>query len=126
MMDENKQINRGLWVLPVLFAVLISAPLLGTFFHWDFYPLQNENRPMADAPQFAEAAPSQWPEQIDAWFSDHFGFRNTFIRRYNAISRDWFDRQPERVVMTDKGWLFTSSDGAMADFMGLRVLSDHE
>lgn len=110
----------------LLFALLIGVPMLGTFFRWDFYPPQTENRPMAEFPGFGKLPASEWPGKTEAWFQDHFGFRNTFIRRYNGIRRDWFALQPDSVVMNEKGWLFTTSDGAMADFMGLRILSDEE
>lgn len=118
--------RRFAWGLSMLFILLIWFPLAGTFFGWDFYPSQNENRPIVGAPDFKTLPLEQWPEQTAAWFKDHFGFRNTFIRRYNGITRDWFKRQPDCVVMSDTGWLFTTSDGAMADFMGVRVLSEEE
>jgi hypothetical protein len=125
-MGEKEQARGASWPFTILFVFLISAPLIGTFMHWDFYPLQNENRPIAQIPRYTDLPVLQWPEKTTGWFNDHFGFRNTFIRRYNAISRDWFARQPNSVVISDTGWLFTSLDGALADFMGLRILSEDE
>ena len=123
--DEHARSASG-WPLILFFVFLISAPCIGTFLHWDFYPLQNENRPMAKFPLYSRLALADWPEKTTEWFDDHFGFRNTFIRRYNGVIRDWFDRRPNSVVVSDTGWLFTSLDGALADFMGLRVLSAEE
>jgi len=125
-MKNSRQIKPAYWLPILLFVLLITAPFLGTFFKWDFYPPQAENRPMAKKPVFRELPFAQWPEKITAWFEDHFGFRSTFIRRYNGISRDWFARQPSSVIVTAKGWLFTTSEGVMSDFMGLRVLSKDE
>ncbi|MDA3926444.1 MAG: hypothetical protein PF904_17275 [Kiritimatiellae bacterium] len=107
----------------LVFIFLIATPFLGTIFRWDFYSFQAENRPLAERPDLLKTPFVQWPDKITAWFEDHFGLRNTFIRRYNGISRDWFARQPNSVIMSDKGWLFITKNGAIADFMGIKVLS---
>ncbi len=109
--------------ITILFALLIGAPFLGTFFGWDFYPPEDENRRMAERPNFQSLPLAAWPEKTEAYYKDHFGFRNTLIRRHRTLMDDVFDRQSDRALEGLNGWLFLKDNGNISDFRGLRKLS---
>ncbi len=121
--NRNNVLLNVVWIL--IFITLISLPLIGTIFHWDFYSLQDENRPMADFPSFSSLPIKQWPKGIEKYYADHFGFRNTFIRRYNRTMEKIFNKPPERVMVGESGWLFLSEANVMTDFMGYIKLDEN-
>jgi hypothetical protein len=88
---------------------------------WDFYPYQGENRNLAEFPNISETPANKLPEDITSWFDDHFGFRNTFIRRYNRFMDKNFSIKRSGVVTGNDGWLFL--DETVRDFMGYEKLS---
>jgi hypothetical protein len=112
--------------LTIVFVLLIFIPCIGTVFHWDFYPLQGENRPLAERPVWGTVPVAQYPEKFEAWFCDHFGFRNTFIRRYNRTIRELFKIQSPQVIFGQDDWLFYNKDSIMKDFLGYHKLSDKD
>jgi len=101
-----------------LFIALLFGCLLGSIFHWDFYEQQEENRKLAEFPLLAETPITAWPEKFEAYFNDHFGFRNTFIRRHNRLLRK-IGRDP-RVLRSEDGWLFLNMSTIMMDYLGER------
>lgn len=112
--------------MTVLFVLLIGLPMIGTFFAWDFYPAEDENRRMAEFPRFGNLPLSEWPEKTEAWFKDHFGFRNTFIRRQRKMMEELFGRISDRALEGLNGWLYLKDNGNISDFLGLRKLSDEK
>jgi len=111
-------------LLTGFFIGLLAVCLLGSIFHWDFYEVQGENRRLADFPDFAKISISTWPENFEAWFNDHFGFRNTFIRRYNRMLRPL--GRDDRVVHGENDWLYYNRDVIFKDFLGYRKPSADE
>lgn len=106
-------------VLIIVFAIVLLACLLGTFFNWDFYEPESENRQLADAPDFRHTPFRDWPAELEAYFNDHFGFRNTFIRRYRKIMRS-AGITDYRVIYGRDDWLYLNDEAIMQDFIGTR------
>ncbi len=126
-MNNKKQQKKTDWLLSVVFVGLITLPFFGSFFGWDFYPQQNENRKMASFPDIKNSALEELPDELTAYCDDHFGFRNTFIRRYQKIQKDVFNQGISKVLKgKTPGWFFYKKGEAVADFMGLRQLSDED
>lgn len=126
-MDNNsrRMVGRSGGIV-ILFALLIGVPCVGTFFGWDFYPAEDENRRLAEFPRFGKLPLEQWPEKIEAYYKDHFGFRNTFIRRQRKMMEELFDRTSDRAMEGLNGWLYLKDNGNISDFLGLRKLSDEK
>ena len=72
-------------VLVLLFFAGVITPCLGTILRLQTGGIAGENRPMARRPSFA-VGPRQLPRQIDAWFNDHFGFRNLLVEARGLIA----------------------------------------
>ncbi len=111
-------------LLTVFFTGLLAACLLGSIFHWDFYEVQGENRRLTEFPDFAQIPLDVWSGKFEAWFNDHFGFRNTFIRRYNRMLRPL--GRDDRVVHGENEWLYYNRDVIFKDFLGYRQPSADE
>jgi hypothetical protein len=106
---------------------MISLPFLGSFFSWDFYPQQNENRKMAAFPSIQKTTVESLPQLLENYYNDHFGFRNTFIRRHQKMEKQLFNRGTSKVVKgKTPGWFFYKKAGTIADFVGNRQLSQEE
>lgn len=104
-MKDKKQIFNIIFV--VLFFVISVIPLI---FFSDKQPLiGNENR--------AEK------KDVDAYFSQNFGFRNNLVYAGNMLKKLAFKTSGQSdVIIGEDGWLFYAS--ALEDFLGTNMLSD--
>ena len=78
MQTQNKKIHG---IIAGCFILLIGLPFLGSVFDWDLYPPQNENRNLAEFPNLEKTTVETLPEEMEQYYNDHFGFRNTLIRQ---------------------------------------------
>jgi alginate O-acetyltransferase complex protein AlgJ len=99
--------------LVALFALLIYLPAVDMFFGLDRTPAPTEKRKYADKPELAW----QWrtflnfPRMYEAYFNDHFGYRNWLIHNYNDFQVQRLGTVPSPDVIKGKsGWLFYSGD----------------
>ena len=100
-------------VLSILFCGLIALPFIGTLFQWDLYPYLGENRVLS-APPKKTTPVEDLPTVFEAYYADHFGFRNTLIRRYQKL----YGKTSSKVLFGEDGWLFLES--SVKDYLGLR------
>lgn len=105
-------------LLITVFVVVLFGILLGSHFKWDFYEMQNENRRLAEFPNFDEIALEDWPSAFEPYFNDHFGFRNTFIRKHNRLMKK--AGKSTRVINGSDGWLYYNTSDIIKDFIGYR------
>ncbi len=102
-------------LLAFIFFAFLAACLAGTVFKWDFYELQ-ENRKLALAPDFKQLQIDDWPKAFEAYFDDHFGFRNTFIHRHGRLLKKL--RKSDKVLYGKNDWLFFTNDNMIQDYIG--------
>ena len=119
-------------LLAGIFAVLIAAPGLATFL-----PRKpsatggGEHRQLAPSPTWAwrKEVMLAFPRGFDAWFQDHFGFRDAFIRAHALLMYKVLHTTPSaRVMLGREKYLFYNGaaikDGdPIADYRGHRPLS---
>ena len=119
-------------LLAGIFAVLITAPGLVTFL-----PRKpsaaggGEHRQLAPSPTWAwrKEAMLAFPRGFDAWFQDHFGFRDAFIRAHALLMYKVLHTTPSaRVMLGRDKYLFYNGaaikDGdPIADYRGHRPLT---
>jgi hypothetical protein len=123
-------VRRFINLLVVLgFAAGIATPLLANLRGQDGADAEVENRALAPFPTLAAVDPkdghprSTWTAitaylpGLDAWFSDHFGFR-AWLVRWQAESRYFgLGVSPTSAVVKGRNhWLFYADDGGMDDF----------
>ncbi|MHC5065571.1 MAG: alginate O-acetyltransferase AlgX-related protein [Planctomycetota bacterium] len=112
-------------VLAATFLLFLTIPFVGTFFSWDFYGLQENRRP-SPLPDVAETSLEELPDALDAYYKDHFGFRNYLIRRWNRLLRR-IDRQlVRRVVEGRDDWFFFGQPEVIHDILGLAETSERD
>jgi len=129
-------------VLIVVFALAISLPLIGFFAGWNPDAGLKELRVPASAPGWAldSASLRSFPARSEAYFLDHFGFRDHLIRLNNAAlmlglndsphtARDriadaqFHDPLGRFILLGRDRWLFYFPPRVSSDWRGLRPLS---
>jgi alginate O-acetyltransferase complex protein AlgJ len=98
-------------VLSGLFLLGIWLPTLDGFFQWDHSPQPNENRRLAQIPEFRPQLPRsrEFFVGLEAYFSDHFGFRKQLIHWNHQWRFKWFRESRTSLVIEGKnGWHFYS------------------
>ena len=78
------------------FLYMIYAPLIMTDFSTQTVWSSTEKRRLAERPAL-DLRPGTlvtFPSRFEAYFNDHFGYRNLFIRRYNRIMKKYFAKSP--------------------------------
>src|ERR1043165_2458479 len=109
------------------FVGLLWMPLVDWCFHLDHSPVPNENRALAQSPSFsvAFANPREFFSQCEAYYRDHFGFRNRLVRWSNRWKNRWFKESTLSAVTTGaQGWLFFTGDYMLDNYLGQKHLSD--
>jgi hypothetical protein len=97
------------------------------FFHLDGSRAPGENRLPAPRPQLRELRAGHWRQFLagsEAYFNDHFGFRNKLIRWFqNWKIGIYHDRSVYRVVTGPNHWLFTGEQQMVEHYLGILKLT---
>ena len=107
--------------------VTICLPLVGSVLGWDITKNLGEKRLLAECPVFGQDPIKAIPEKFEAFYSDHFGFRNGLIKGHNWIRYRFFKGSSMGKVLFGKdNWLFLTKDGIIPDFLGQNPLTQQE
>lgn len=115
--------------LIVAFFVFLWLPTADTFLHLDPTPTMQENRAPATFPKFKPdlAAVHDFMTGMEAYFGDHFGFRNRLVTWEHHWKWQIFRTSKINYVLLGKsGWLFFSGGLMVDDVMGNRPFSERE
>ncbi len=128
---DRRQRVSGLagMVLVGIFLALIFAPLVKMAFSEKTYFSSAEKRRLAEPPElkFDWQSLRKFFPGFEAYFNDHFGYRETFIRGYNRILYKYFAKSPVPDVLFGKdGWLFVTKNKVIEDYLGFTPLSPAE
>jgi alginate O-acetyltransferase complex protein AlgJ len=110
-------------VLVGIFAFLLWLPTFDSFLHLDKAPTPNEKRAPAKFPAFAATFDGlrTFLAGLEAYYSDHFGFRKRLIRWEHRWKRDLFKESTLSDVMIGRdGFLFYAGDNMIEDFRGTK------
>lgn len=109
-----EKIRNGVSILLIAaFLALIWLPTLDSFFGLDKAPTPNEKRAPAKFPEFNASVEGirQFLAGLEAYYSDHFGFRKRLIRWEHRWKRGLFKESTLSDVMIGRdGWLFYAGD----------------
>ena len=92
-----------------LFVGVLWLPMLDTLFHWDSTAQVDENRYLAPfpTPPRGLGAARTFISGLDAYYTDHFGFRKRLIFWAQRWKRQWFrEMWQSQVIIGKEGWLF--------------------
>ena len=116
-------------VLIGVFFILIFAPLIKMMASERIYFSSAEKRRLSEPPEIRldwEHIHNFFPK-FEAFYNDHFGYRETFIRAYNRILQKYFGKSPvPDVVFGKDGWLFLTKNKIIEDYLGFEPLSSEE
>ena len=114
-------------LLVVLFLGILVTPLAGVLSGIDGADKDAENRTLAAFPTF-ELSPGgvrRYLTGLDAWYTDHFAFRNTLVKAYGISRYLWLGvSSSPSVTIGPDGWLFFVDDGGLEDFTNEAPLSE--
>jgi len=109
------------------FLGMLWLPLADWSFHLDRAPIPNENRALATFPALSSEV-TDWRgfvSGLDAYYRDHFGFRNRLVRWSNRWKHQWFRESIHPGVgIGQQGWLFLMGDGILDDYVGRKRFSE--
>jgi hypothetical protein len=123
----------GKWanaMLIVIFFVLIWLPTLDKFFHLDHTPPPSENRLPAPSPKMSSlsfAGAQTFIAGLEAYFNDHFGFRNALVSGFQQWKLALFhDHSVYKVVIGQDQWLFWGDSQMVEHYLGLEKFSPEQ
>lgn len=123
----------GRWANAVLIAIffaLIWLPTLDNFFHLDNSSPLGENRLPAAFPKmssFSLAGARTFIAGLEAYFNDHFGFRNSLVRGFQKGKIVLFrDYSVSRIIIGQDHWLFWGESQMVENYLGQKKLSPEE
>ena len=115
------------WLVIGAFLFLLWAPTLDHLFKLDHSRQPGENRLPAPFPQPPHARPGEAQRYLgglEAYFNDHFGFRNKLIRWFqNWKIGIYHDRSVYKVITGPDQWLFFGEEKMVEHHLGLLKLA---
>lgn len=88
-----------------------------------------EKRRLAELPSLPTGvdAIEEFPRRFEAYYNDHFHFRDVLIRAYNRLKLKILKKSPHRDVLIGKdGWLFYARDHLLVDFISAEPFTEEE
>jgi len=127
--DRETMQRRGNAGLIAAFMIFLWLPTADTFLHLDRAPAPNENRAPATMPvsKLSTKGARDFLAGLEAYFSDHFGFRKQLVRWDHHWKWQIFrDARATQAMVGEDGWLFFSGGVMIDDVMGNMPFSSAE
>jgi len=107
---------------------LLWLPTLDTLFQIDRTPPRSEHRAMAACPSFPFHLHGlrDYFFRLDAYFNDHFGFRNCLIKWNNELKEVAFHESSPHVLVGKDGWLFLTDNRMIGHYSGQFLFTQEE
>ena len=121
--------RRSNIALIATFLIFVWLPTADTLLHFDHTPTPNENRLPAAFPKFRAslAGIHDYVAGTEAYFGDHFGFRNRLIHWERQWKWQFFhDARAMITIIGKDGWLYFSDGRTVDDIRGTHPFSDAE
>ena len=114
-------------VLIALFMIVTTAPLLLAAFSQKQSFSLAEKRPLATLPVVPRTLKEvqAYPQNLEAYYRDHFGLRDTLVKWRNRIKV----QSPDNVLIGKDDWLFLNGEGygdPIGDYMNLNLYTEEE
>ena len=105
----------------ILFVLCLIMPLIVSLIQKDVEMSASEKRKLAKFPEISSSSESlsKFPDEFEAYYDDHFGFRSRIVRLHNYTLSKVFGVSPTpMVVIGSDNWYFLNADGSISDFIG--------
>jgi hypothetical protein len=111
------------YALIAVFAAAVGLPPAASLLGGGTPEMLGEKRLLAEPPVPGRDPLRVIPEKFEAYYRDHFRFRNELIRGHNWIRYKLFKGQSfGKVFFGEDDWLFLTKSGIFADYLGLGLL----
>jgi alginate O-acetyltransferase complex protein AlgJ len=104
-------------LLLIIFMACIWLPFADTFFMgFSENSPATEKRNLAKFPEWSLTweCLEEFPREFEAYYNDHFGFRQKLISMNNRVKVNWLKVSPSaRVVVGKQGWLYYAGENSM-------------
>lgn len=90
------------------FCLAVFIPFILGFVQPDLEISTSEKRKLATLPNAPQTLldVQTYPESLASYYSDHFGFRDTFVRHYRKLKYTIGDSTSDDLTLGKDGWLF--------------------
>jgi hypothetical protein len=106
---------------------VLYLPLFGSIFGWDFSNNLEEKRVLTRCPVPGTDPIKSIPEKFEAFYKDHFGFRNGLIQGHNWLKyRLCKGASYGKVLFGKEDWLFLTKSQIITNFLGQIPLTSEE
>lgn len=107
------------WFVSSVFILIVLLPLLFSFANRNVSVSATEKRRLAEFPAISLATLHAFPKKFEAYYEDHFGFRDAIVRVHNYALCKVFGISPhDMVVAGTDDWYFFNAEGAISDYLG--------
>jgi hypothetical protein len=108
MEDQARSVKT--YLLPVLFMGILLFHLIDSQFNFLPEPEITEARTVAEKPEFDPSFLDPFPKDYEAYYNDHFNWRNYFVKASSYLNYYTFKKSalPDEVIIGKDGWLFKS------------------
>ncbi len=120
--------NLGHTILIAVFLAGIFLPLAFTSRNWASEVEKRQLAPFPGIPRSLSAL-REFPSSFEAFYNDHFGFREQFVYLYNVLNVRLGVSPTEKVIVGKEGWFFYANpeDGnVLQDYRNNDPLTEDE
>ncbi|MBK7270367.1 MAG: hypothetical protein IPI07_12960 [Flavobacteriales bacterium] len=111
------------------FILLLFLPLLALLHPGlDAAQRYTEKRHLAELPALGWKDLDTWPDGVNEWYKDHFGFRSILFR-WNAMLHAVVMHTsplPDRLLMGKDGWMYLTNDKVIGNYHGQKLFTFEE
>lgn len=103
-------VNIKTYLLPIAFLAILLIHFSDQIFSFIPEPELKERRALSERPELNFSFLDPYPAQAEAYYNDHFNWRNYFIKASSYLNYYTFKKSalPEKVIIGKEGWLFKS------------------
>jgi len=110
-MTRVKNVHISYLILSFGFVLVIFLSFFDQVLNWSTPNIAAENRRLASKPKLDIERLDYFPKEYDAYFNDHFGFRNDLIIFNSGFRLNVLGISPfEKVAKGKEGWLFSAKE----------------
>lgn len=112
-----------------VFVIFVFLPLFSNWFISFCINFENtEKRAYAFKPELNFSNLSSFPQAFEAYYNDHFPFRNLLMQWNSIVMVKLFKVSPvpSKVLIGKKGWFYYVDNGALDNYRRVTVFSEEE
>ncbi len=129
---NKKKLNiKAIFVHITFWGFILLLPVVYKFVGPRLNEENNENRNLAEMPEFTWDTLSIYPLEFEAYYNDNFPFRSKLITANSRIAYQLFNEGVGSTIVGKDGWLFYNSESSLdgsniGQFKGMATFTEEE